>query len=327
MLCIALAGLMLAAAGVGTVKIPVRDVARIMGSWLLSKDCPEIKGSHIFIVLNVRLPRILLSAIVGAALALGGTCLQGVFGNPMADPYVMGSSTGAAFGATLGIVLGLNQGLLGLGTTSVFAFCGALGTTALVYKLAVTGDRVSTTSILLAGIVVSSILSSAISLLMLFNHQQLARAVTWTMGSFNGANWQQVWVVLVPMVIGTGILLSQARELNALVMGEEDAQSLGVPVERVKKIVLIAASFLAACAVSVSGIIGFVGLIVPHLCRLIFGADHRMLLPTTAVGGGIFLLLCDTLARTAIKGVEIPVGVVTSLFGGPFFLYLLRRTK
>jgi len=147
------------------------------------------------------------------------------------------------------------------------------------------------------------------------------------MGSFNGANWQQVWVVLVPMVIGTGILLSQARELNALVMGEEDAQSLGVPVERVKKIVLIAASFLAACAVSVSGIIGFVGLIVPHLCRLIFGADHRMLLPTTAVGGGIFLLLCDTLARTAIKGVEIPVGVVTSLFGGPFFLYLLRRTK
>ena len=163
--------------------------------------------------------------------------------------------------------------------------------------------------------------------MMIFNHDDLANIVSWTMGSFNGASWTQIAVILIPALIGTLFLSSFSRELNAIVLGEEQAQNLGVNVEFTKKIILITASFLAASAVSVSGIIGFVGLIVPHLFRLIFGADHRILLPVSVIGGAIFLLICDTLARTVLQGIEIPVGIITSVFGGPFFLYLLKRNK
>ncbi len=315
----------------GDVRIPFLDTARIIINEInifnFEINIDHIKKSHIFIVTNIRLPRILLASLVGAILSVVGTSYQSIFKNPMADPYVMGVSSGAAFGATIGIILGISKGILGFGLTSIMAFAGALLTTILVYNLARIGNKISTTSILLAGIVVSSILSAGISLMMIFNHDDLASIVSWTMGSFNGASWTQIAVIFIPALIGTLFLSSFSRELNAIVLGEEQAQNLGVNVEFTKKIILITASFLAASAVSVSGIIGFVGLIVPHLFRLIFGADHRILLPVSVIGGAVFLLICDTLARTVLQGIEIPVGIITSVFGGPFFLYLLKRNK
>jgi len=315
----------------GSVRIPLNETVRIV----LSKvkylnsiiDISNIKESNIFIVLSIRLPRILLAAIVGSVLAVVGTTYQAVFKNPMADPYVMGVSSGAAFGATIGILLKLNVGILGFGATSILAFAGALITTFIVYNLARVGNKISTTSILLAGIVMSSILSSGISIMMIFNHDELARIVNWTMGSFNSASWEQIMVIVIPVALGLIFLVSLSREMNAIVLGEEEAQNIGVNVERVKKMILITASLLSACVVSVSGIIGFVGIIVPHLFRLIFGADHKVILPVSAIGGGIFLLISDTIARTIVPGFEIPVGVITSLFGGPFFLYLLKKSK
>lgn len=316
---------------VGAVNIPLKDTVKIIFNrigFLSSKvDISNIKESNIFIVLSIRLPRILLAALVGSVLAVVGSSYQAIFKNPMADPYVMGVSSGAAFGATIGIVLGINKGILGFGITSIFAFVGALITTMIVYNLARTGNKISTTSILLAGIVMSSILSSGISIMMIFNHDELASIISWTMGSFNGASWKQIGIIVVPIIAGLVFLISLSKEMNAIVVGEEDAQNMGVNVERVKKMILVTASLLSACVVSVSGIIGFVGIIVPHLFRLLFGADHKVLLPVSAIGGGIFLLVSDTLARTIVSGVEIPVGIITSIFGGPFFLYLLKRSK
>lgn len=316
---------------VGAIGIPLVDTIKILLNkigFLSSKvDISNIKESNIFIVLNIRLPRILLAALVGSVLSVAGSSYQAIFKNPMADPYVMGTSSGAAFGATIGLVLGLSQSLLGFGLTSIFAFIGALATTLIVYTLARTGNKISTTSILLAGIVMSSILSSGISIMMIFNHNELAKIIAWTMGSFNAASWKQIAIIIGPVVVGLVILMSLSREMNAIAMGEEDAQNIGVNVELVKKLILILASLLSACVVAVSGIIGFVGIIIPHLFRLLFGADHKILLPASAIGGGMFLLLSDTLARTLVPGVEIPVGVITSIFGGPFFLYLLRKSK
>ncbi len=316
---------------VGAIKIPFKDTVKIICSnisFLSSKiDISNIKESNIFIVWSIRLPRILLAALVGSVLAVVGSSYQAIFKNPMADPYVMGVSSGAAFGATLGIVLGLNKGIFGFGITSIFAFGGALITTIIVYNLARIGNKISTTSILLAGIVMSSILSAGISIMMIFNHEELARIVSWTMGSFNGASWKQIGVIIVPVVLGIVLLMSLSKEMNAIVMGEEDAQNMGVNVELIKKIILILASLLSACVVAVSGIIGFVGIIIPHLFRMLFGADHKVLLPASAIGGGMFLLISDTLARTIVPGVEIPVGIITSIFGGPFFLYLLKTSK
>lgn len=322
---------MITAITLGAVRIPVGETISIIGSriGILSSniDISNIKESNIFIVLNIRLPRIILAALVGGILALVGASYQAIFKNPMADPFVMGVSSGAAFGATLSIVLGLNQGIYGFGFTSLVAFVGALATTAIVYNLARIGHKISTTSILLAGIVMSSLLSSCISIMMIFNQDELANIVSWTMGSFNGANWNQITIILIPVLIGLLFLSLLAREMNAIVMGEEDAQNMGVNVELIKKLILIVASLLSALAVSVSGIIGFAGIIVPHLFRIIFGSDHRVLLPVSAIGGGIFLLICDTLARTIVPGRELPVGVITSVIGGPFFLYLLKKSK
>jgi len=330
-LLLSLIAIILISTTLGTIKIPVSDVARIIASKLKLLDdfidISDIKKSNIFIVLNIRLPRIILASLVGAVLSLVGTSYQAIFKNPMADPFVMGASSGAAFGATIAIVIGVNKGILGFGIISLLAFAGALVTTFVVYNLARVGNKISTTSILLAGIVMSAVLSSVIRLMMILNHDNLERIVTWTMGSFNGANWRQIIFITIPIILGTGCLVTLAREMNTIVLGEESAQNLGINVELVKKLIIVISSFLAACAVAVSGIIGFVGLIVPHLFRLIFGSDHRILLPVSAIGGAIFLLICDTLARASIIGIEIPVGIITSIFGGPFFLYILRRSK
>lgn len=327
-LAMLLISIMIISLTLGSVKIPLVDVFKIiLNKFGLNMDIESVKKSNIFIVLNIRLPRIILSSLVGGVLAIVGTSFQGIFKNPMAEPYVMGSSSGAAFGATIGIILGLNNGLLGFGLISILAFLGSIITTTLVYNLARNGNKVDTTSILLSGIVISSFLSSIISFLMIFNRDELVNIVSWTFGSFNGANWSQIKIISIPILLGMLLLCLLNRELNGLAMGNENAINMGINVELIKKVVLVISSLLAGFAVSVSGIIGFVGLIIPHLFRLIFGSDHRILLPVSAIGGGIFLLICDTLSRTIISGTEIPVGIITSVFGGPFFLYLLRKSR
>ncbi len=308
----------------GSVKIPVSQVVKII---IGSNDTALIKPSYIFIVNQVRLPRIILSILVGGVLSVIGTVFQAVFKNPMADPYVMGVSSGAAFGATIGIIFGLGISIAGLGIVSVMAFIGAFATMLLVYQLSKVGGRVSTTGILLAGIVVNAILSSMISFLMLMNHNDIDKIVTWTMGSFNASSWDHVKLFILPMLIGVGYMLSLSRELNTLVISENDAKNMGVNVERIKKGTLVVASMLAALSVSVSGIIGFVGLIVPHLFRMIFGSDHRILLPVSFIGGGLFMVICDTMARSLLGNMEIPVGIITSIIGGPFFLLILQKHK
>lgn len=330
-LIVALASFIVISTTLGTVRIPAKDVMKIIASKIPfvsnNVDIINTEDTNVFIVTNIRLPRILLSVLVGGILSLVGATYQAIFRNPMADPYVMGASSGAAFGATIATIIGFGKGILGFSIISVMAFVGALATTLLVYNLARSKNKVSTTSILLAGIVISSLLSSVISLMMILDRQNIEKIVTWTMGSFNAASWNQIIILSVPMIIGIIIVTSFSKDLNAMVTGEENAHNIGVDVEKVKKILLIITSLLAACAVSVSGIIGFVGLIIPHLFRLIFGANHRVLLPVSVIGGGLFLLICDTLARTILNGPEIPVGIITSVFGGPFFLYLLRKSK
>ena len=274
------------------------------------------------ILLSLRLPRVLQAAVVGAGLAVVGCFFQGLFRNPMADPYVLGMSSGAAFGATIAIIAGL--GVLGVSSA---AFCSALATVYVVYMIAKSGPKIAMTAMLLAGITISACMYSVISLLMLFNHDELSNIVFWTMGSFSLVSWNDLLFSSPLILAGIGIMYVFARDLNAIITGEEIAEHLGINTELVKKVVLLTGSFITAASVSIGGIIGFVGLIVPHICRLLVGPDNRVLVPFSALFGAIFLVVADTLARTLLAPAEIPVGIITAICGGPFFLYLLIITK
>ncbi|MFD3158213.1 FecCD family ABC transporter permease [Haloimpatiens sp. FM7330] len=287
----------------------------------------NVKSTHILIILNIRLPRIIMSGLIGIGLSIVGTCFQAMFKNPMADPYVLGISSGAALGATTGIILGITSSILGLSGTTIFAFLGAIITTLFVYNAARIGKKLPTNTLLLAGVTINFLLSSIISVLMLFNRNQLEDIVMWTMGSVSSASWKQISILLPFVLIGSLILLSFSKDLNIMLTGDDSAQSLGINVDFVKKIILLISSFIVAACVSVSGIIGFVGLIIPHIVRLLVGPDHRTLLPFSALSGAIFMILADTLARTLLAPTEIPVGIITSLFGAPYFLYLLIQNK
>lgn len=279
------------------------------------------------IIWELRLPRVALAALVGAALAVAGATFQALFRNPMADPYVIGVSSGAALGATLALLLALNFRFLDVGAVPLLAFTGALGTVAVVYQLGRVGNAVSLLTLLLAGIAVGSFLSALVSLLVYFAGQRLHQVVFWLMGGFEGADWSKVRLALPYFALGTAVILVHARELNALLLGEDTALHLGVEVERAKKLLLAGAALLTATAVAVSGLIGFVGLVVPHALRLLGGPDHRYLIPASALAGAALLVAADTLARTIIAPTELPVGLITALSGGPFFLYILRNRK
>jgi len=240
----------------------------------------------------------------------------------MADPYVLGVSSGAAFGATIAIILGF--GIFGL---SFMAFITSLMTVFFVYTISKTGTRVSMTTMLLAGIAISAFMSAIISLMMLLNHDEFSRIVFWTMGGFSLINWNHVAYSTPVILIGSFVMYVFSRDVNAILTGEEVAEHLGVNTELVKKIILITGSLVTATAVSVGGIIGFVGLIVPHISRLIVGPDNRILVPFSAISGAIFLTFADLLARVILKPIEIPIGIITAAFGGPFFLYLLIESK
>lgn len=281
----------------------------------------EVTRSTELIVRQIRLPRIALGAIVGFALASAGTVMQGFFRNPMADPSIIGVSSGAAVGAVAFIVLPLSVPF----GRPAFAFCGALVAAFLVYAIATEGGRTPVATLLLAGVALQTFLGAVISFLLLGAGDNLETAVYWLMGHLHDSTWGRVRLALPIVVVSFAVLLAYARDLNVLLLGETDAHTLGVEVERTKRVLLATSSVVTAAAVAVSGVIGFVGLIVPHMMRLVVGPDHRILLPTSALAGAVFLVATDTVARSGPA--EVPVGIVTAALGAPFFLYLLRKRE
>lgn len=277
------------------------------------------------IFLNIRLPRAVGAFLVGAALAVSGCCLQGVFKNPMADSFVLGVSSGAALGATVAMTFLTGMTLFGAGTTAVFSFAGALVAVFIVYNISRIRGKVSTFSLLLSGFSMSALFSAIIYLIMLLNRDKMENVVMWNMGSLANMTWDKIWVALPVILLCSALLMFYAKPLNIMLNGDEVSQSLGVDTHKTRRNMLILTSLLSAVAVSISGIIGFVGLMVPHLLRMIAGPDNKKMMPLCFVGGGMYLLICDVIARVILNGQEMPVGIVTSIFGVPFFIFLLRR--
>ncbi len=295
----------------------------------------DIPATTETIVQSIRLPRILLGAIVGFALAAAGTVMQGFFRNPMADPSIIGVSTGAAVGAVafialpVGVFVAALPGPVGTVFDTVglpaFAFVGALVAAFGVYLIATEGGRTPVATLLLAGIAVQTFLGAVISFMLLRAGDSLEQAVYWLMGHLHASTWTKVQIALPVVVVLFVVLLAFSRDLNVLLLGEEDAHTLGLEVEWTKRVLLGVSSVITAAAVAVSGVIGFVGLIIPHMMRLVVGPDHRILLPTSALAGAVFLVATDTVARTGPG--EVPVGIVTAFLGAPFFLYLLVKRE
>jgi len=316
---------------IGPMQMPPLDVLKVIVKNLpLLGNLVEGGSSSLeeAVVVQVRLPRILAAAIVGIALSVAGVVLQGLLRNPMADPYVIGISAGASLGASLAITFGIGFSLLGvLNSVPLMAFITALCTVFIVYNIARKGGGVPMLTLLLVGIAVNSFLSAIISFIEIVSGEALHVIIFWMLGSFAVCNWNYVKIALPFVTIGVVLVYVFARDLNIILLGEEQAHHLGVDTERLKKIMLASVSLITAAAVSISGIIGFIGLIIPHITRILVGPDHRVLVPSSALAGAIVLIICDTIARTIIRPAELPVGIITSLLGCPFFIYLLRERK
>ncbi|MCK4248748.1 MAG: iron ABC transporter permease [Candidatus Omnitrophica bacterium] len=279
-------------------------------------------------IYELRLMRILLGLIAGAGLSVAGVIFQGILRNPLAEPYVLGISSGASLGAVLAIVLGLGKLWGGIHFLPVAAFSGAVLTLILVYNLARMGGRVPVQSLILSGVVVGAMFSAVVMFLVSISpNEKLHDIIWWMLGNLQ--IFDRKYLIIVLIATGAGIIAAMffARDLNAIAIGEEEALHLGIKVDTVKKILFCLASLITGVIVSACGLIGFVGLIIPHTMRLIIGPDHRGLLPASCLGGAIFLITCDTLARTVILPAELPIGVITALIGGPFFLTLLRKKR
>lgn len=315
----------------GSADVSIVDSFKIIGSKIpiINKyvTIEDIKLSSIVIILKIRLPRIILASLVGMNLSLVGAVYQGIFKNPMADPYVLGVSSGSALGAAIAIVFGIESIFLGVSGIALAAFIGAIMTTFSVYNIARVGNKASTVNLLLAGVAVSFFLSSLISILMIFNRNQVDKIIFWTMGSLSASNWTQVIFLLFITIPLTTFVMFFSRDINVALLGDDSAKNLGIDVEKLKRIMLLISSLLVASSVSVSGVIGFVGLIIPHSVRMLTGSDNRVLIPFSILAGGCFMVICDTLARTLLSPTEMPVGAITSLFGAPYFIYLLYKSK
>ena len=336
-----LAGLLIVvivfATTLGSVPIPFTSTFQVLLSRLPFVDItplsPEIFGAPLSlgimetIILDIRLPRIILAGLVGAALAVAGATYQGLFRNPLADPYLLGVASGAGLGATVATLTPFALAGMAFGAVPLFAFIGAIGAVAVVYSLARVGKTLPATTLILAGVALNALLASITSYLMTISGEQLQGIVFWLLGGLYMTRWPQVWVVFPSVLAGLAVIWIHARPLNVMQLDEEQAQQLGINVERVKLILLAAATLITSSAICFTGLIGFVGILIPHAVRLVWGPDHRFLLPLSTLVGAIFLILADTLARTVIPPTEIPVGIITALCGAPFFLYLLRKRK
>jgi iron complex transport system permease protein len=312
----------------GAAEIPIEDIVRILLSHLPGVDMTaDVPAAWQTIVWDVRLPRVLLAGVVGASLAMSGATYQGVFRNPLADPYLIGVATGAALGATIVVVSGAPASWNGVSLLPMAAFVGAITSVVLVYGVARVGNTVPVTTLILAGVALSSLATAITWFLMLQDTSNTLTVFSVVLGGFNTATWTKIaWVL--PYAVPAGvIMLLYGRTLNVLSLDEDQARHLGVDVERTKILLLGAASLAAAAAVSAAGTIAFVGLIVPHAVRLMWGPDNRQLLPMTIILGAAFLIGADLIARTIDEPQEIPVGIITAFCGVPFFLYLLRRAR
>jgi iron complex transport system permease protein len=318
-----LAGLLAAlvlSLGVGGVALSPERVTRA----LLTPDDPSVRAADVAIIWELRLARVLLAALVGAGLAGAGAAFQGLFRNPLADPFVIGASGGAALGATLAIVFGGREGLLLAISVPLAAFIGALLAVMIVYLVAASSGG-SAMGLLLAGAALSTMLSALVSLLMMLNDRALPEIFAWLLGGFSGRGWRHLSMSGPLLLLGLGALWLMARPLDALASGEETARSLGLPLGQARAVIVAAASLTTAAGVAASGIVGFVGLIAPHIARMLCGASHARLIPASALIGALLLLLADSVARSLLAPIELPVGILTAMLGGPFFLWLLHR--
>ncbi|MEA3292307.1 MAG: iron ABC transporter permease [Pseudomonadota bacterium] len=330
-LILLLAALLSLATGVVAVA-PGEMLSALLGRLGFASPSP-LEPVQAMVVSEIRLPRTLLSIVVGAGLAVSGAVMQGLFRNPLADPGLLGVSAGAALGAVSVIVLSgsIAPRLSMLPSQAVLplaAFAGSLAATLLVYRLGRLGGRTDVATMLLAGIAINAIAVAGTSLLTyLADDQQLRGLVFWSMGSVGDAGWDSLLPGALLMLAGSSVAFFHAPALNAILLGEAEAAHLGFEVDRIKRILILLVALIVGAAVSLSGIIGFVGLVVPHLLRLVIGPDHRLLLPASALGGAILLLCADLLARSLIAPAELPIGILTALLGGPFFLWLLLRWR
>lgn len=323
-----LAAALLLSVAAGPVFIPPGTVGRILVDQLPGIAL-HANWSDAFstILLRIRLPHTALIVLAGAALASSGAAYQGVFRNPLADPYLIGVASGAGLGAVIAMSVRWPTEWRGFYPVPLAAFAGAVLTIALVYSVARVGKSLPTTTLILAGVAVSSFATSLTSFLMFRSTSELRRAIGWMLGSSVLSGWSPFLAALPYAAIGMAVLVFSGHALNVLQYGEEQAQQLGLSAEKAKALILAAASLTTAAAVAFTGIIGFVGLIVPHLARILWGADYRRLLPLSMLGGAWLLLLADLLARTLLAPQVLPVGIVTALAGAPFFLWVLRRAK
>lgn len=321
-LVVALVVSMVAGVAFGAVSISPADVISAIGRGLRGSSGGGLSD---VLIMQIRLPRVVLAALVGASLAGAGALYQALFRNPLADPYILGVSSGAGLGAIIALTATVDATAARYGAVPLAAFAGALLTMFVVVRLASLGGRIEATSLLLAGVALSYTLAAITSFVMVFARQQMAAIVYWMMGGLGSASWQYVAMVAPMFVLGIIVPLLSTRELNLMLLGDERAGHLGLSVERFKIVMLAAASLLTAAAVAVAGLIGFVGLMTPHIVRLVLGPDHRRLLPASLLTGAIVLVLADLTARVVLRPIEIPVGIVTAVLGGPFFMWLLVR--
>lgn len=319
---VTLAAALLLSVAVGSVFIPLSEIIAV-----LTRGAASSSEAYAPILLKVRLPHAVLILLTGAALGGSGAAYQGLFRNPLADPYLIGVASGASLGAVLAMSLKLHQSFLGFYALPAAAFLGAILTVFIVYALARIGKTVPASTLILAGVAVSSFATSLTSFLMLRSSGELHRALSWLLGGGTMGGWEPVLAALPYILLGLGALLTSGHALNVLQFGDEQALHLGLNVERAKLILILAASLATGAAVAFSGVIGFVGLIVPHVARMLWGADHRRILPVSILNGASLLLLADSLARTVLAPQVLPVGIITALAGAPFFLWLLRAAR
>ena len=302
----------------GVVTITPRDILHLLINGTQDKTTN-------LIIWQLRAPRIVLGALTGAALSTVGGAFQGILRNPLADPYILGVSAGAALGACIGIAFQYITGYAFASYLPLFAFLGAMLSLYLVYKSSKISYSANSTGLLLAGVAITFLFSALITVLLALSRRELHSMIFWLMGDLSAANWKKISIILLPVIIGNAMLFFSALDLNALSLGEEEALHLGINTGKLRIRIFLIGSVIIATVVSFTGLIGFVGLIIPHIARLLVGPDHRIMLPIAAFLGAVFLILCDILARILLAPTEIPIGAITAIVGVPLFIYLLRR--
>ena len=324
LLVLLLAALVLLSIGSGAVRVPPSSILRLLLNGIGFRSVEPPAEMQRNIVLYIRLPRVLAAILVGAALAMGGVAMQGLFRNPMASPDILGVSTGASLGAVIAVSTGLFA--VNMFFLPLLAIAGALLASTLIYLVSSYKGKTSLLFVVLAGLAISSLFNGLVSAILLFSQEyEVSQFIFWTMGGLEGRMWKHVLLPLPILLPGVAVLYLFNRELNLFALGEESAHSLGMHVERTKRIILAITAVITGMAISISGPVGFVGLLIPHLFRMLIGPDHRLLMPVSAVGGALFLLTSDLLGRILIPPFEIRVGIITAVLGSPYFLYLIIR--